>query len=95
MRKRGTSVDYGQRPPVMPHGTSVDASGYFVEQILKIEEVPAEWRKHAQEPWRVLSTFWMRSRLRNNLSIVTLQTVTTSERAEGFSWKLGHLYLQL
>lgn len=54
MRRRGSSVDYGRRPPVIPHSTSLGPAGYFVEPPLKIEEVHQEWRKHAREPWRVL-----------------------------------------
>ena len=54
MRRRGTSVDYGDRPPVVPHGNSPDVAGYFVEPHLVIRETPEEWRRHAREPWRIL-----------------------------------------
>ena len=54
MRRRGRSTDHGARYSVPPDGASPDASGYFVEPQYRYNEVPADWRRLAREPWRVL-----------------------------------------
>jgi hypothetical protein len=54
MRRRGTSVDYGHRPPVIPHSTSLAPACYFVEPVYQFNETPEDWRQHAREPWRIL-----------------------------------------
>jgi hypothetical protein len=51
MRRRGRSVDYGDRHVVRSRG---DAAMYTEERPLVISEVPAAWRKYANEPWRIL-----------------------------------------
>jgi hypothetical protein len=32
------------------------SGGYFPEPVYRFNETPEEWRKHAQEPWRILFT---------------------------------------
>jgi hypothetical protein len=53
MRRRGRSILLGAHAAYRP-GRADGAAAYPSESVLVISDVPEEWRKHAQEPWRIL-----------------------------------------
>jgi hypothetical protein len=54
MRRRDRFIDYGQWRPPARQGTPGLYGPNFVGPPYQNSKVPAEWRKHALEPWRIL-----------------------------------------
>lgn len=54
MRRRGRTILMGIQMPCPPHSCSGGSAEYPREMPLVVSEVPEEWRKYAQEPWRIL-----------------------------------------